>query len=196
MSWLDTNNAIATTPASVEKVDVVEYLAHLCQRGVSGVSRARKLTAIREFFRFLVELGILIRSPTAGLQTPEKERNGRTFLHPVEYNHLLSLAGSHPRDFAILQVFLQTGVRVSEFSDFRLEEVDLAGNTLRVRARKRMVARAKGVSPFHLQQWLGHADLNTTQICVHLGRQNAKRIRCSGVCSPAINAKSGRAERD
>jgi integrase/recombinase XerC len=33
----------------------------------------------------------------------------------------------------------------------------------------------KGVSPFQLQQWLGHANLNTTQIYVHLGKQNAKR---------------------
>jgi site-specific recombinase XerD len=29
----------------------------------------------------------------------------------------------------------------------------------------------KGVSPFQLQQWLGHANLNTTQIYVHLGKQ-------------------------
>jgi integrase/recombinase XerC len=34
----------------------------------------------------------------------------------------------------------------------------------------------KGVSPFQLQQWLGHANLNTTQIYVHLGKQNAKKI--------------------
>jgi hypothetical protein len=32
------------------------------------------------------------------------------------------------------------------------------------------------VSPFQLQQWLGHANLNTTQIYVHLGKQNAKKI--------------------
>jgi integrase/recombinase XerC len=34
----------------------------------------------------------------------------------------------------------------------------------------------KGVPPFQLQQWLGHANLNTTQIYVHLGKQNAKKI--------------------
>jgi site-specific recombinase XerD len=34
----------------------------------------------------------------------------------------------------------------------------------------------KGVSPFQLQQWLGHANLNTTQIYVHLGKQNARKI--------------------
>jgi len=34
----------------------------------------------------------------------------------------------------------------------------------------------KGVSPFQLQQWLGHVNLNTTQIYVHLGKQNARKV--------------------
>jgi integrase/recombinase XerD len=34
----------------------------------------------------------------------------------------------------------------------------------------------RGVSSFQLQQWLGHANLNTTQIYVHLGKQNARKI--------------------
>ena len=34
----------------------------------------------------------------------------------------------------------------------------------------------KGVSALQLQQWLGHANLNTTQIYVHLGKQNARKI--------------------
>jgi site-specific recombinase XerD len=33
----------------------------------------------------------------------------------------------------------------------------------------------RGVSPYQLQQWLGHANLNTTQLYVHIGRQNARK---------------------
>ena len=33
-----------------------------------------------------------------------------------------------------------------------------------------------GVSPFQLQQWLGHSSLDTTEIYVHLARKNAKRV--------------------
>jgi len=33
-----------------------------------------------------------------------------------------------------------------------------------------------GVSPFQLQQWLGHSSLETTQIYVHLARKNAKKV--------------------
>ena len=160
---------------------------------------------------------------------------------------MLSLAGGKPRDYAILQVFLQTGIRVSELASLTMEDIDFIkpaikvrgkGNTEReialekrgVQALKNYLAvrsenlsgvlflnykgepisergirklvvkyrinagitkRAschtlrhtfatykaeKGVSPFQLQQWLGHANLNTTQIYVHLGKQNAKKI--------------------
>jgi integrase/recombinase XerD len=33
-----------------------------------------------------------------------------------------------------------------------------------------------GVSPFQLKEWLGHQNLNTTQIYVHMARQNAKKV--------------------
>jgi integrase/recombinase XerD len=33
-----------------------------------------------------------------------------------------------------------------------------------------------GVSPFQLQQWLGHSSLDTTTIYVHLARKNAKKV--------------------
>ena len=43
------------------------------------------------------------------MPTPKKERNTRTWLVPDEYSKMLSLAGGSPRDYAILQVFLQRG---------------------------------------------------------------------------------------
>jgi site-specific recombinase XerD len=45
---------------------------------------------------------------------------------------MLSAAGGNPRDFAILQLFLQTGLRVSELVNLRLVDVDLAGRTIRI----------------------------------------------------------------
>jgi site-specific recombinase XerD len=45
-------NATVEQSDGVERLDISEYLAHLADRQHSGVSRARKLTAIREYFRF------------------------------------------------------------------------------------------------------------------------------------------------
>ena len=147
----------------------------------------------------------------------------------------------------MLQVFLQTGIRVSELANLTLADVDLTKPAITVRGKgnaeraielekrgvqalknylavrpeslsdvlflnykgvpisdrgiRKLVVKyrknagitkraschslrhtfatykaEKGVSPFQLQQWLGHANLNTTQIYVHLGKQNAKKI--------------------
>jgi integrase/recombinase XerC len=92
---------------------LTEYLAELAQRGLSGVTRARKVAALREFFCYLEQHDHLLRSPASGL-TPKRKKKVPTYLRPDEYSRMLSLAGGAARDYAILQVFLQTGLRVGE----------------------------------------------------------------------------------
>jgi site-specific recombinase XerD len=244
---LTETNIAVITPQDITREDVLCYLADLGRKGLSGVARARKLAAIREFFRYLEGAGTFQKSPTAGIDTPKRERNSRQYLRPDEFSKMLSLAGSSPRDYAILQVFLQTGVRVSELADLRLSDIDLGKPAITVRGKgnierdialekrgvqalknylaarpqtitdrvflnyqgspisergiRKLVVKytkeagitrraschtlrhtfatqkaEKGVSPFQLQQWLGHANLNTTQIYVHMGKQSAKKI--------------------
>jgi site-specific recombinase XerD len=246
--WLRETNITIETPADVERLDVTEYLAHLAGRGLSGVSRARKLAAIREYFRFAQLEGLIDRSPVDGIDTPKTEKRARNYLTPEEYHRLLAAAGAHPRDYCILMLFLQTGIRVSELCALTLDDLDLIAKSLEVRHGKGMQARTielekkgtqalknwlsarprtipdrlflnrdeeplgergvqkllakycklagitkrisphslrhtfasykaeAGVSPFQLQQWLGHSSLDTTQIYVHLARKNAKKV--------------------
>ena len=137
IAWLRRTNAVAAAPGQVVKADVAEYPAHLGQRGVTGLSRARKLAAIRAYFRYLEGEGVVDRSP-ATVETPRKEKHTRTWLRPAEYRAMLAQAGGHPRDYAILQVFLQTGVRVAELCDLRLADVDLTHRMLTVRGKGRV----------------------------------------------------------
>lgn len=248
IAWLHDNNIIIKSPVDVEKADISEYMAYLGRQNMTGLSRARKLAAIREYFRFLEGNGYIIKSPTTGVETPKKEKNGRTHLRPDEYNKMLALAGSNPRDHAVLTVFLQTGVRVSELCNLRLGDVDMEERVLRITSGKGMAARdidlekkglkavknwlgvrpdvpydhlflnykgepitergirklvvsyrdragitkkaschslrhsfatakaEKGISPYQLQQWLGHANLNTTQIYIHLAKGNSRKL--------------------
>jgi integrase/recombinase XerC len=246
-AFLHENNVAITDVGDVGKVDILEYLVALARKGLSGIARARKLSAIREYFRFLEGLGVIQKSPTTGIDTPKREKHTRQYLRADEYTKMLSLAGAHPRDYAILQVFLQTGIRVSELASLTIDALDLIKPAIQVRGKgsvereielekrgvqalknylavrpeslseaiflnykgepisergiRKLVVKyrknagitkraschslrhtfatykaEKGVSPFQLQQWLGHANLNTTQIYVHLGKQNAKKI--------------------
>src|SRR4030095_5781492 len=59
ISFLHANNVSIHTPADVEKVDVVEYLSSLAKRELTGIARARKMSALREYFRFLEGMALV-----------------------------------------------------------------------------------------------------------------------------------------
>lgn len=124
--WLKENNSYATAPEKITKTDVTEFLTACARRGLSGVSRARKLAAIREYYRYLVDHDIIVKSPTAGVATPKCEQHIRKHLAPHEYHSMLVAAAGNSRDYAILQVFLQTGLRVSELCALRFSDVEMS----------------------------------------------------------------------
>ena len=63
---------------------------------------------------------------------PNKERKRKVVLRPDEYSRMLSEAGGNPRDFSILQLFLQTGIRVSELVAITLEDLEMQSHVLKV----------------------------------------------------------------
>ena len=95
--WLHDDNALLVDPIDVTTDDLNEFLAHLASNGITGVSRARKLAAIREYFRFLKVTNSIEHSPVDGVETPRRERTQRSYLTPDEYNRLLAAAGASPR---------------------------------------------------------------------------------------------------
>ncbi len=59
IAFLKGNNVAITGVGDVGKVDVLRYLAELTRNGLTGVARARKVSAIREYFRFLEGVGVI-----------------------------------------------------------------------------------------------------------------------------------------
>src|SRR5215217_7380332 len=76
IAFLHANNVSIQTPAEVEKIDVMEYLSNCAKRELTGIARARKLSTLREYFRFLEGVGVITKSPTTGIETPKREKNG------------------------------------------------------------------------------------------------------------------------
>lgn len=112
------------------------YLADLHERGLQRTSMARRLAALRSFYRFLVRRGRLRRNPATELKTPRLPKRLPGYLPIDESEVLLSAdpggAATGARDRAILETLYATGVRVAELSGLSVEEVDLAEGTARV----------------------------------------------------------------
>jgi integrase/recombinase XerD len=70
IAFLHANNVSIHTPAEVEKIDVMEYLSGLAKRELTGIARARKMSALREYFRFLEGIGSRTREIRSKIADP------------------------------------------------------------------------------------------------------------------------------
>ncbi len=106
--------------------DIADYQRHCAEAGLATTSRARRLSAIRQLFRFLANEGMIADDPAHGIAGPRRERPLPKTLSVAEVDRLLSAAqaaiqGTHGRErvralrlHALLEVLYATGMRVSE----------------------------------------------------------------------------------
>lgn len=122
--------------AAVTGADVTDWLYHLTEVGSKSSSTARKLTAVRNFARFLVTEGACQKDFTALVRGPRSTRKLPETLTPAEIGRLLTApAGGTPhglRDRALLELFYSSGLRVSELSALALQQIDLDQGFVRV----------------------------------------------------------------
>jgi integrase/recombinase XerD len=109
--------------------DVRDYVFHLGDLGLAPTSVRRAQSALRTYFRFLLEEGALEDDPTEGLQAPRVARPLPKVLDAADISALLEAprldSPVHWRDRAILEFLYATGVRVSELVGLRLTDLDL-----------------------------------------------------------------------
>ena len=109
--------------------------------GYARVSITRKLTALRSFYRFLVQEGWFSSNPVPAGRTfqVKVEKPLPTFLSKREVNRLLESPDISDvygiRDRAILEVLYSCGVRLAEVQGINIEDIDRAGRQILVRGK-------------------------------------------------------------
>jgi len=120
----------------VDKHVLRDYLQHLMEQGLVKASIARKLSAIRSFYRYLIREEIISTSPVATTSSPKLDRRLPSFLTTDEMTRLLEAPDvSTPqgqRDRALLELLYASGLRVSELANLNLEQVNLNSREIRV----------------------------------------------------------------
>ena len=128
--------ALLQSPGSIDPLVIRAFLANLHERRESRSTTARKLAALRSFFRFLVREGVIEENPGRSVRTPKVERKLPRLLSENEVVALLetpdasSIRGK--RDRAILELLYATGMRVGELVSIDLEDVDWGEGTILV----------------------------------------------------------------
>jgi len=113
------------TAASVQRAHFVSFLAQCAALGRAASTRRRSVAAIRSFFSFLVQDGVVRHSPAEHLLPPERETRPPRVLTEAEYTRLRIAASGSPRDLAIIELVLQTGLRLSEVARLRVADAAL-----------------------------------------------------------------------
>jgi len=127
-------------PADVDHLMIRAFLARLHRDGLKKTSAARKLAALRSFFRYLCREGTLARNPARALFSPRLERRIPSHLDESEVGHLLDVPGDGDaalRARAILELLYATGIRCAELVGLDVAEVDLESRMLRVLGKGR-----------------------------------------------------------
>jgi len=132
-AWLGTRNVGLD---GVERATLRSYLGTRRDGGLSARSSARALSALRSFFRFLVNNEILAADPTANLRSPSLWRTVPHALSSDEIEALLEAPDSNTdlgiRDRAMLETLYATGLRVSELVGLTVDRVRLDPGFVRV----------------------------------------------------------------
>ncbi len=120
----------------VDRHTLRDYLSQLMEQGFVKASIARKLSAIRSFYRYLLREEMIATSPVATTSSPKLDKRLPSFLTIDEMNRLLEAPDlSTPqgqRDRAIMELLYAAGLRVSELVNLNLEQVDLESREIRV----------------------------------------------------------------
>lgn len=111
--------------------DIQSFLASLQAKGYTPKSLSRKLNSTRTFYRFLKIQEYVTDDPSLLVEHPKYELNPPRVLTPLEYRALRDAASSDPRIFSIIEILLQTGVRIGELANLRME--DVSDSVLKIR---------------------------------------------------------------
>jgi integrase/recombinase XerC len=140
------------------------YVAELHARGLARTSVARRLAALRSFFRFLMRRGRARLNPAAEVRTPKPPQRLPAHL-PIDQSEVLlgqRFAGTEQgrRDRAVLELLYATGARVAEVAGLDVGDIDLREGAVRVvgKGRKERIVPVGRRAVAALQAYLAGRD--------------------------------------
>jgi site-specific recombinase XerD len=114
----------------VKKEDIDAFIQKLMNDGYTKKSASRKLNSIRTFFRHLKTENTIAQNPALEVSHPKYTQAPPRILSKLEYRALRDFAKEDLRTYAIVELLLQTGVRIGELSEIKIADVKDDGLTI------------------------------------------------------------------
>lgn len=130
-SFIRLNNNEEINLSNITNLHIRGYLAKMKNDQYARRTIARRISALRSFFQFLVREEILTQNPFKNIHTPKLEKRLPIYLETYEIEDLLSLPDTSSlgrRDLAILELLYATGIRVGELVKIKVTDVDMVNH--------------------------------------------------------------------
>lgn len=107
----------------ITRDELEAFLKNLASNNYTPKSISRKINSIKTFFRFLKSAGIVAGDPAVEIEHPKYEVKPPRILSKIEYRALRDACRGDVRMYAIVEMFLQTGIRIGELANLTIEDV-------------------------------------------------------------------------
>jgi site-specific recombinase XerD len=107
----------------VKKNHVEDFINKLLTDNYTKKSASRKLNSIRTFFRYLKEEGVVEFNPSLDVSHPKYVQTPPRIFSKLEYRAIRDVAKEDSRTYAMVEILLQTGIRIGELTNLHLSDV-------------------------------------------------------------------------
>lgn len=112
-----------TLPGQVVASDLVNFRDWLLSQKYTPKSTSRKLNAVKTYFRWMKDESIIQSDPSREVGHPKIESSAPQYLSPLEYRALRDVVRTDSRIAAIVELILQTGMRISEVANLKMSDI-------------------------------------------------------------------------
>jgi integrase/recombinase XerC len=107
----------------VKKPEIEGFITKLITENYTKKSASRKLNSIRTFFRHLKNSNVIEQNPSLDVSHPKYIQTPPRVFSKLEYRAIRDAAKEDPRTYAIVEILLQTGVRIGELTNIYISDV-------------------------------------------------------------------------
>lgn len=128
-------------PSTITTQDIENFKVHLKNQKYTAKSISRKVNSIKSFFRYLKAQSFVGDNPAVQVSHPKYEVSPPRILSKLEYRALRDASREDVRLSAIIELLLQTGLRIGELALLTVDDVDSTKKKLIVRAFESRLGR-------------------------------------------------------
>lgn len=124
LAFFSQKGVLDLTKTTIE--DLEGYKLNLQENNYTPKSISRKINSTRTFYRFLVEKNLITQNPSEKLSHPKFEIKPPRVLSELEYRALRDVSRVDTRLYTIIEVLLQTGIRIGELATLAVDDVKVS----------------------------------------------------------------------